>query len=110
MSSNNTTLANLQSTVYYIEVYAILLRLILTLRYVPYAGKPEVTEGPASKYYVTGMDEYIKYLVNETSKHNSIEGSNILMNRYFTSVSLAEWALEKKVTIVGTMRHNRKCM
>ena len=96
LSSNSTTLANLQSTVYYMEVYAILLRLILTLRYFPYAGKPEVTEGPASKYYVTGMDEYIKYLVNETSKHNSIEGSNILMNRYFTSVSLAEWALEKK--------------
>ena len=30
------------------------------------------------------------------------------MDRYFTSVSLAEWALEKKFTIVGTMRHDRK--
>ena len=36
----------------------------------PYADKPEITEGPASKYYVTGTDEYTKYLVNEISKHN----------------------------------------
>ena len=30
------------------------------------------------------------------------------MDLCFTSVSLAEWALEKKVTIVGKMRHDRK--
>ena len=30
------------------------------------------------------------------------------MDRYFTSVFLAEWALQKKFTIVGTMRHDRK--
>ena len=30
------------------------------------------------------------------------------MNLYFTSVSLAEWTLEKKVTIVGKMRLDRK--
>ena len=29
------------------------------------------------------------------------------MDRYFTSVSLATWALEKSITIVGTMRHDR---
>ena len=68
LDSNNTTIASLQSTVYYIEVYGILLRPILTLRY--QARKPEVTEGPASQYYVTKRDEYTKYLVNEISKHN----------------------------------------
>ena len=30
------------------------------------------------------------------------------MDRYFTSVSLAAWELQKKFTIVGTMRHDRK--
>ena len=30
------------------------------------------------------------------------------MDRYFTSVSLAAWALENKFTIAGTMRHDRK--
>ena len=62
----------------------------------PYADKPEVTESLASKYYVTGTDEYIKYLVSEILKHNSIEGNHISMDRYLTSVSLADWALEKK--------------
>ena len=46
----------------------------------PYAGKPEVTEGPASKYYVTVTDEYTNYLVNGISKRNSTEGSNISMD------------------------------
>ena len=61
-----------------------------------YADKPEITKGLASKYYVTGMDEYTKYLVNEISKYISLEVSNILMDRYLTSVFLLEWALEKK--------------
>ena len=87
LDSNNTTITSLQSTVYYIEVYAILLRPILTLCY--HARKPEVTEGPASQYYVTRTDEYTKYLVNEISKHNIIEGSNISTDRHFTSVSLS---------------------
>ena len=30
------------------------------------------------------------------------------MDRYFTSVTLAEWALDRNFTIVGTMRHDRK--
>ena len=30
------------------------------------------------------------------------------MDRYFTSVFLAEWALQKKFRIVGTMCHDRK--
>ena len=38
----------------------------------------------------------------------SIQGYNISLDQYFTFMSLAEWALEKKFTIVGTMRHDRK--
>ena len=30
------------------------------------------------------------------------------MDRYFTSVTLAEWALDRNFTIVGTMRHDQK--
>ena len=30
------------------------------------------------------------------------------MDRYFTSVSLAEWGIGQKFTIVGTMQHDRK--
>ena len=71
----------------------------------PYAGKPEVRTGDYTKYYVTGTDEYTKYFVTEVSRFNSIEWCNISMDRYFTSVSLAEWGIDQKFTIVGTMRH-----
>ena len=30
------------------------------------------------------------------------------MDHYFTSISLATWVLEKNITIVGTMNHDRK--
>ena len=33
----------------------------LYLLFATYAGKPEVTEHPASKYYATIADEYTKY-------------------------------------------------
>ena len=42
------------------------------------------------------------------STTNSTEGSNLSMERYFTSASLAAWALEKKVTIIGTIHRDRK--
>ena len=73
-----------------------------------YAGKPEVVGGNGAKFYITGTDEYTKYLVNGLSRYTSIQGCNILMDPYLTSVFLAEWALQKKFTIVGTMRHDRK--
>ena len=74
----------------------------------PYARKPEVRTGDSSKYYVTGTDEYTKYLLTEVSRFNSIEGCNISVDRYFTSVSLAEWGINHKFTIVGTMQHDRE--
>ena len=72
----------------------------------PYAGKLEVLdkENPAASYYVTGTDEYTKYLVNGFSTVANMPGRNISMDRYFTSVALAQWCLERNITIVGTMR------
>ena len=73
-----------------------------------YAGKPEVVGGNKAKFYITGTDEYTKYLVSGLSRYTSIEGCDISMGRYFTSVFLAKWVLQKKFTIVGTIRHDRK--
>ena len=56
----------------------------------PYAGKPDVTDDEANKYYVMGADNYTKYLVNGFCKFNKIKGCNISMDRYFTSVPLAK--------------------
>ena len=74
----------------------------------PYAGKPKVAKGDAAKYYVTGTEDYIQYLVNEISNNSRIQGCNILLDQYFTFVSLAECTLEKKFMIVDTMRHDHK--
>ena len=73
-----------------------------------YAGKPSETSNEASKYYIAGTDEYTKYLVNGVNHYHSIDGSNLSMDRYFTSVTIARWALENKITIVGTMRLDSK--
>ena len=73
----------------------------------PYTGKPEFVGGNGAKFYITGTDEYTKYLVNGLSHYISIQGCNISMDCYFTSVFLAEWALQKKFTIVDTMYHGR---
>ena len=74
----------------------------------PYAGKPSETNNETSKYYISGTNEYTKYLVNGVNHYNSIDGSKISMDRYFTLVTIAQWALKKNITIVGTMRLDRK--
>ena len=76
----------------------------------PYASKPNNTwSSEASKFYVSGTDEYLKYFVTETCKYKNLTKTNISMDRYFTSVGVAKWALdEQSITIAGTMRHDRK--
>ena len=61
-----------------------------------YARKPEI-EG--SKFYVTGTDEYSVYLADNLSIH---------VDRYFTSVTIPHYLKEKKMTLVGNLRTNRK--
>ena len=73
-----------------------------------YAGKPDLVCRNGAKFYITDTDEYTKYLVKGISCYTSIQGCNISMDRYFKSGFLSEWALRKKFTIVGTMRHDRK--
>ena len=57
-----------------------------------YARKLLQTNNEASKYYISGTDKYTKYLANGVNHYNSIDGSNISMDRYFTLVTIAQWA------------------
>ena len=66
----------------------------------PYAGKPEVIG--ANDYYLTDCDEYTKWLMNNFQIYGT------LLDRYVTSVTLAEWCLERDITIVGTLKSDRK--
>ena len=62
----------------------------------------------ANDYYATGCDEYTKWLVNNFQIYGTLQGLNISLDRYFTSVSLAEWCLERNITIVGTLKSDQK--
>ena len=57
-----------------------------------------------SEFYVIATDECSKYLVDNLSSHANITGRNVSMDRYFTSVTIAHYLKEKKMTLVGTMR------
>ena len=74
----------------------------------PYAGKPENIDGAGAKYCLTRTDEYSKYLINKLPVYCDLQGINISMDCYFTSVSLATSALKRNITIVGTMKQDRK--
>ena len=64
-----------------------------TYSVLPYAGKSE--DISANDYYVTGCDEYTKWLVNNFQIYGTLQGRNISFDRYFTSVTLANGALRE---------------
>lgn len=70
-----------------------------------YAGKPP---GQPGEHYITGTDDIVKYLVTSLSDRVNTQGRNISCDRFYTSIELANWLLEKKMTIVGTINTNRK--
>ena len=69
----------------------------------PYSGKPE----NPNEYYVIGTDEKTQYLVTRQMEHTNLNGCNISMDRYFTSIPLSEWLLDRNITLVGTMKESR---
>ena len=69
----------------------------------PYAGKPEIP----NEYYVPDTDEKSMYLVTKLRLYCDLTGRNITMDRYFTSLSIADWLLGRNMAVVGTMKDNR---
>ena len=57
---------------------------------------------------MTETNKYTKYLVKNLFRCNKIAGRNVPLNWYFASATLAKWCLEKRVSIVGTMKTDRK--
>ena len=49
----------------------------------------------------------MKYLVDGSEQNVNLQGRNILMDRYFTSMTISEYLLDKGITVVGTMRSDR---
>ena len=74
----------------------------------PYAGNPEDLNNEASKFYITGTNEYSNFLAENFNRFSSIKSCNISMDRYFTSITLADWETTKHFSIAGTMLLDRK--
>ena len=73
--------------------YGMLFKSINSARYpytyqtIVYHGKPV---GEPSTYYVTGTDNYTKYLVDKILEHKPLKGRNISMDRLNTSIAIAQ--------------------
>ena len=70
-----------------------------------YAGKPN-TITPQSEY-VTGTDNYTKYLIKGLERYVDIRGRYVSIDRFFTSMTIADWLLDREITTVGTLRTDR---
>ena len=78
---------------------------VFHIRIIVYAGKPEQGDG---LFYIEGIETYIKTLVEKTGSKLLLQGRNISMGRLYTSISTANWLLEKNIIIVGTLMTNRR--
>ena len=70
----------------------------------PYVGKPQ----EAGEYYIKGTEPIVQSLINQMEKVGKLVGRNISFDRLYTSIPLAEWLYDKKITCIGTLQHNRK--
>ena len=72
---------------------------------VPYTRKPvEVTES-----HIKDMLTLVKRIVEGYEQHGySLKGTNISMDRYYTSIPLAEWLYRKNITCIETINSNGK--
>ena len=90
--------------------YGTLFKSLNAIRYaytyciLPYCGKPIADSMP---YYVAGIKESVKYLVQKLQGFSDLQGQNITFDRLYTSVPLAMWLLEQNITCVGTLQSNR---
>ena len=85
--------------------YGLLFKSVNALRYPytfissPYSGKPTEKGG---QYYIQGTEAIIHYLIETLSTNSNLAGHNISFGRLDTSIPLAEWFLEKRITCIGT--------
>ena len=68
------------------------------------AGKPE---GEPDEYYISGTFNYITRLVDKLSAYQNLGGRNISMDRLYSSFQIADWLLQKNITMIGTFQANR---
>ena len=61
----------------------------------------------SSLYYLAITEEYVKTQVHNLDRVSTLQGRNLPLDRFYTSLKLAEWLWEK-ITLVGTRHTMRK--
>ena len=72
-----------------------------------YSAKPKAE--PRS-YYTPGTSQTVKYLIQSLECHTNLVERNILYDRLYTSIPMAQWLLDSEKTSVGTLQSNRKAI
>ena len=61
-----------------------------------------------TSYYTPGTSQTVNYLIENFEGHTNFVGINISYDRLYTSISMAQWLLDRGITSVGTLQSNRK--
>ena len=56
-----------------------------------YSGKPA---GQPNEFYISGTDNYVKYLVSRLLENHPLRVRNISMDCLYSSIPIAQWLLE----------------
>ena len=80
-------------------------RMAYTHRSEVFAGKPEI-QGQTP--YYNPSTEAVTLRLFDTYGWDKLKGRNISLDNLYTSIPMTQKMLEKGVTVLGTMRHNRK--
>ena len=70
-----------------------------------YSGEPP---GEPNEYNIATTGDLVKYLVTSLTDQVNMQGCNISCDQFCTSIELTNWLLERKITIVGTIKTNSK--
>ena len=69
------------------------------------AGKPAIEGGG---YHFPTVDKITITVVDKVREQQDVQGRNLTFDNLYTSIPLAEKLLRRKITCLGTMRHNQK--
>ena len=72
-----------------------------------YSNKPKAV--PTS-YYTPGTSQTVKNLIQNLECHTNLVARNILHDRLYTSIPMAQWLLDRGKISVGTLQSNRKAI
>ena len=65
-----------------------------------YFGNPKAE---LTSNYIPGTSQTVKYLIQNLECHTNLVGINILHDRLYTSIPMAQWLLDRGITSVGTL-------